>query len=247
MAFFIQARLGSTRLPGKVLLPFYENNSILDLLVQNIKSNFSNISLVLCTSINNSDDLIAGFCKKKGIDCFRGSENNVLGRFLEASDFYNVSTIVRVCADNPFLDILFLKELLDFYFDNPNADYWSFKNDEGIPVIKTHYGFFAEIVSKKALQAVLEETDDNLYLEHVTNFIYSQSGFEVKLKSLPHYLKNRTDLRFTIDDIDDFENLKPVYQYYKNNNQDIQKTILFVDGNSRIKNKMIANIKKYSK
>ncbi|MGX7668098.1 cytidylyltransferase domain-containing protein [Flavobacterium pedocola] len=246
-AFFIQARVGSTRLPGKVLLPFYGNSSILDLVTENIKSAFPDISLVLCTSTSSADDLIVDFCKKNGIDCFRGSENNVLSRFTEAADFYGVSTVIRICADNPFLDVSFLKELLDFYAENPNADYWSFKNTAGTPVIKTHYGFFAEIVTNEALQAVLQRTDDPLYLEHVTNFVYAHDGFEVRLKELPDYLKDRTDLRFTIDDEDDFENLKPVYQFYKNNNQDLRKTVLFVDQNSSVRDKMIANIKKYSK
>jgi spore coat polysaccharide biosynthesis protein SpsF len=245
--FFLQARTGSTRLPGKVLLPFDGDNTILDIIVDRLQQYFPEISLVLCTSTNVSDDVIAEFCLKKEIDCFRGNENNVLKRFIDAAELYGVKTIVRICADNPFLDVSFLKELLEFYSKNPDADYWSFKNGKNIPAIKTHFGFFAEIVTTKCLRKVERETHDLLYLEHVTNYVYSHDGFKVMLKSLPDYLIDREDLRFTIDDKEDFEGLKEVYQFYKNNNFNIQKTISFVEDNSLLLEQMVFNIKRYSK
>lgn len=247
MYFFIQARTGSTRLPNKVLLPFYENKTILDIIIDKLQKNFKDIPIVLCTSTNENDDEIEMFCKYKNIKFFRGDENNVLKRFVDAALLYNVKTIIRICADNPFLDVEFLKELIQFYEQNPNNDYWSFKNSFNTPVIKTHFGFFAEIVTAKALVEVLNKTEDKLYLEHVTNFIYCNSEFNVKLKLLPDYLKNRTDLRFTIDDVQDFSLMRKLYGQFIENNCNLEQIINFVDDNRTYKNKMIQNIKKYSK
>lgn len=247
IAFFIQARTGSTRLPNKVLLPFDEETSILGILIKKLQTHFSEIPLVVCTSSATNDDAIVTFCENINVTCFRGSENNVLERFIAAAKHFETEVVIRICADNPFLDVEFLKELIQFYEQNPNNDYWSFKNSFNTPVIKTHFGFFAEIVTTKALKKVLNKTDDKLYLEHVTNYIYSNSEFNIKLKQLPSYLKNRTDLRFTIDDAEDFSLMKELYSCYIENNCNLEQTIRFVDDNEMYLNRMIQNIKKYSK
>jgi len=237
----------SSRLLGKVLLEFDERDSILSIIVSKLKFNFPHIPIVLCTSKVEEDDLIEAFCLQNQIKCFRGSETNVLNRFVEAAQKYESENIIRICADNPFLDVIFLKELIDFYENNPNADYWSFKNREETPVIKTHFGLFAEITTIDALNKVEATTNDSLYLEHVTNFIYTNSNFKCLYKTLPNYLINREDLRFTIDDEEDFINLQKVYSIYKRNSFSIEETIHFLDSNEEYLEKMKINIKKYSK
>ena len=162
IAFFIQARMGSNRLPGKVLMPFDGDKSILEIITSKIKANFKEIPLVICTSEAQIDDEIISFCDENNLDYYRGSEQNVLQRFLDAAAFYNVDIIIRVCADNPFLSVDFLNELLAYFYKNQDADYWSFKNAQEIPVIKTHFGFFAEIVTKEALQKVIQKIKEVL-------------------------------------------------------------------------------------
>lgn len=245
--FFIQARMGSTRLPSKVLLPFFGEQSILDIIIKKLQTNFKSIPIVVCTSTNLTDNVIEEYCHKIKIDCFRGDEQNVLKRFTDAATLFNTKTIIRICADNPFLDMDFLKNLVEYYKENPNEDYWSYKTTREVPVIKTHFGFFAEIVTAKALRSVLKKTDDKLYLEHVTNYVYSNLEYNTKLKLLPYYLKDREDLRFTIDDQQDFKIMKELYLYYIENNCNLEKTIHLVDNNKAYRNKMIDNIKKYSK
>ena len=247
ITFFIQARTGSTRLPNKVLLPFDEEISILGILIKKLQTHFQHIPLVVCTSTSTNDDTIVTYCERLNISCFRGSEDNVLDRFIAAASHFETEDVVRICADNPFLDMHFISELLRFYSENPKADYWSFKNAADVPVIKTHFGFFAEIVTTKALESVRELTKDTLYTEHVTNYIYSNEIFNSQFKELPSFLKHRNDLRFTIDDIKDFELLKEVYKYHKLNNHSIKKTILWLEKNQLYLDSMLANIKKYSK
>jgi spore coat polysaccharide biosynthesis protein SpsF len=247
IAFYIQARTGSTRLPNKILLAFENENSILDIIVDKIATNFPDIPIVVCTTINVSDNKIEELCIRKSISYFRGCESNVLNRFLEASEKFNTDVIIRICADNPFLDIGFLNELIEFYKSNIYADYWSFKNCNNVPVIKMHYGFFAEIVTKEALRKVSQLTTEAYYLEHVTNYIYSHTGFICILKSLPDFLNRREDLRFTIDDNEDFKILQDVYKFHKENSYEIRKTISHVDKIKYISDAMMRNIKKHSK
>ncbi len=247
LTFFIQARMRSSRLPGKVLLDFDGQTTILAIIVSKLKLNFPFIPIVICTSNVQEDDLIEAFCIENQIECFRGSETNVLDRFIQAAQSYRIENIIRICADNPFLDVFFLEKLIDFYKDNSNADYWSYQNHEATPVIKTHYGLFAEITTIQALKKVQANTDDNLYLEHVTNYIYTHSGFICRLKTLPDYLVNREDLRFTIDDEEDFINLQKVYSVYKESAHSIEDTIRFLDEHQEHLERMKINIKKYSK
>jgi spore coat polysaccharide biosynthesis protein SpsF len=247
IAFFIQARTGSTRLTNKVLLPFDEETSILGILIKKLQINFSEIPLVVCTSSLTNDDAIVTFCEILNVTCFRGSESNVLERFIAAAKHFETEVVIRICADNPFLDMGFIAELLKFYHENPNADYWSFKNASDTPAIRTHFGLFAEMVTVKALEKVSELTNDPLYTEHVTNYIYSNDIFRSQLKTLPDFLNHRNDLRFTIDDAVDFKLLQEVYLYHKHNFSNIQKTILWVEKNPLLLKIMVDNINKYSK
>lgn len=247
MHFFIQARTGSTRLPRKVLLPFYENQSILEIIINRLKSKFRSIPIVVCTSTADNDNIIEQFCKINGVDCFRGDETNVLNRFIAAASFYKATSITRICADNPFLDMNFLENLLNFQKEIEDADYWSYKSGTGFPVIRTHFGFFAEIVTLKALKRVQLMTDDELYFEHVTNFIYENSEFKTQLQLVPNFLIARSDLRFTIDDKNDFIVAKKIYEHYIKINCNLEKTISYVDDNPHLIAQMKANINRYSK
>lgn len=100
ITFIIQARLGSTRLPGKILLPFYEGKSILELMIDKLSVVSKNI--VLATSTNELDNGLELFAKKHCIVCFRGDENDVLSRFIDAASENDVRHLIRVCSDNPF-------------------------------------------------------------------------------------------------------------------------------------------------
>lgn len=210
LGIVIQARSGSTRLPNKMNLKFYEESSILDILISRLKAFFPNMLVVLATTENKLDDLLVDRTKSYDIKIFRGSENNVLNRFVNACKFYNVNNVVRVCADNPFLDMESLKELIDA-FSASSVDYMSFQTREGTPSVKTHYGFWAEAVKLSALEKVEELTNDNFYFEHVTNYIYGHPNiFNTEFLQIPEYLHD-TDIRLTIDTKADFEIAKELY------------------------------------
>jgi spore coat polysaccharide biosynthesis protein SpsF (cytidylyltransferase family) len=205
----IQARTGSTRLPNKVLLPFYKDQSILDILIDRITSNF-HLPLVLATSDLVNDDPIEVLCQRKGIACYRGDETNVLKRFMDCAMQYQFDTIIRICADNPFLDMALIEALLS-HFDSEQMDYLSFVSDEQIPAMKTHIGVFTEMLKLSALQKTFELTNDKLYTEHVTNFIYANPEiFHVHWLEMPDFLLQKK-IRLTLDSKEDFDVLKELY------------------------------------
>ena len=210
ITFIIQARLGSTRLPGKILLPFYEGKSILELMIDKLSVVSKNI--VLAPSTNELDNGLELFAKKHCIVCFRGDENDVLSRFIDAASENDVRHLIRVCSDNPFLDLESIRTLISSIETSSEAyDYISFKV-QGSPSIKTHYGFWTEYVSLSALEKVKQLTSENLYHEHVTNYIYTHPDmFRIKWLPVCDTLNDSLHIRLTIDTAEDFKNAQTVY------------------------------------
>lgn len=210
LGIIIQARMGATRLPNKMLLPFYNQKGILELLIDNLKSEFQDLPIVLATTTNVKDDALETLALEKGLQVYRGSEHNVLSRFIEAAAYYNIQNIVRVCADNPFLNINALKFLINEAKSN-KFDYVSYCTSNNLPTIKTHFGFWAEVVSLKALKKVAVLTSDPLYIEHVTNYIYEHRElFKLNLIAIQKQVEESV-IRLTVDTPLDFETAKEVY------------------------------------
>lgn len=248
IGIIIQARTGSTRLPNKVVLPFYNGSSILDILINKLLVFKDTYKIILATTDAPDDTVLVDIAKKYNIEYYVGDQLDVLKRFVDAATEFNLDTVIRVCADNPFLDTGFIQDLIDYFKSHPRLDYLSFKNHNGTPAIKTHLGLFTEIVTLDALRRVQQQTNEKLYREHVTNYIYANPDkFEVHLEKMPGYLIAREDLRFTIDDREDFSNLKELYTYYTQHNDDIKSTIQHVDQHTNTLKLMINNIKKYEK
>lgn len=248
ITFIIQARLGSTRLPGKILLPFFDGKSILALLIDKLKR-FEGTKIVLATSLDSVNNPLEEMAKNYDIDCFRGSENDVLQRFIDAAEKFNASKIIRICSDNPFLDVNSINQLIDFTTNNPQYDYISF-NVNGIPSIKTHYGFWAEYVTLDALKRVKSLTDELLYHEHVTNYIYTHSEhFNFHLLDTPSILSSHNKIRLTIDTEADFNNAQIIYRELTSTSPypTIEQIIHFLDNHPVYYQTMEQEISKNSK
>ena len=247
LAFIIQARKGSTRLPNKVIATFHESQSILDLLIEKLKSNF-NYPIILATTIKEEDDELIALAQKHQIEWFRGDAVNVLDRFIKCAKQYQVKTCIRICADNPFLDVEFLKEIVQSHLSH-NTDYTSFARADGTPVIKTHYGFFAEVVETLALEKAAISTNDKLYTEHVTNFVYGNpTEYKINLMPIPNYLENRA-LRFTIDTKEDWNVLRNIYKvvFSRKRNFTTADIFEFVKNNNKLLTNMQSQINRFTK
>lgn len=213
-SIIIQARTGSTRLPNKMVKLFYNEESLLEIIISRLKE--SKLPIIVATTTNTADNIIEDIAVSKNVKIFRGDENDVLKRFIDAAEHFGADKIIRVCADNPLLDIEAIKFLHQNFIES-NVDYWCFATNEGIPTIKTHYGFWCEGVALLALKNVEKLTNEPLFREHVTNFIYSNpKHFTIDKKAINVEIEE-LKLRLTIDTLADFELMQEIYsQLIKN-------------------------------
>ncbi len=243
----LQARTGSTRMPEKVILPFDQDKSILDLLLE--KTQKLDIPVVLATTVNSSDDRICALAARHQVPVFRGSENDVLDRFIQAARQFGFSKIIRVCADNPFLDLVAMQTLLNA-FETSDADYLGFQLAGNKPSILTHFGFWTEAVRLDALEKAQQLTVEKLYHEHVTNFVYGNPGlFNVKFIQADSLVFSRTDIRMTLDTPEDFEIQQRIFATIskENPNFGIPEIISWLDQHPEILELMKTEILKNQK
>tara|TARA_B100001057_G_scaffold497302_1_gene601068 strand:- start:62 stop:796 length:735 start_codon:yes stop_codon:yes gene_type:complete len=243
LGIIIQARNNSSRLPNKIILPIFDDLTILDIIIQKLKS--SNIGkIILATSNNTKDEVLKKYSLKYNIDFFQGSENNVLDRFILACKKHNVDKVIRVCADNPFIDVCLLKKLINLS-SKKQYDYASYYYNN-TPTIRTHFGIFSEYVSLSALKKIKEATCENKYIEHVTNYIYENEQ-KFKILKIPFIFQGES-IRLTIDDPEDFKLLKNIILQNNKllfmNHNDI---FTFLDQNNEFKEVMKKQILKYEK
>jgi len=233
----IQARSGSTRLSNKMTRPFYKDKTVLDILLNRLTISDLDIPIVVATTKNRNDNMIESICTNNKVEVFRGDENNVLSRFVTVADMFSFKKLIRICADNPFFDVEGTTELLR----NNNADYVSYMIDGDVPSIKSHLGFWGEVVSTAALLKVSSLTTDSLYLEHVTNYIYTHPDkFECTFVHAQENLFNRSDIRLTMDTLEDFKLYQRIYSEIvgESNVLNIDDLIEFIDSNSEIRKVM---------
>ena len=247
LGIILQARTGSTRMPEKVILPFYKDKSILDLLLEKVER--FEFPVVLATTTNPCDDRICELAARHQVSVFRGSENDVLDRFIQAAQQFGFSKIIRVCADNPFLDLEDIKILIA-EFEKSDADYLSFQLAGNKPSILTHFGFWTEAVKLDALKKAQELTSDKLYHEHVTNFIYGNPQlFNVQFIPANAIVFSRTDIRMTLDTPEDFEIQKEIFAAISKEkpNFAIPEIVNWLDQHPEILKKMKEEIRKNQK
>ncbi|WP_305982462.1 cytidylyltransferase domain-containing protein [Roseivirga thermotolerans] len=243
----IQARTSSARLPGKVLQPIWKGKNLLDLQLEKFRR--LGTPLVVATTVNPSDDAIVDWAKRNNVEAFRGDEQNVLKRFIDCARQYQAKNLIRVCSDNPFIQ----SDQVPYFLNSlaQGVDYISFCNHSGIPAIKTHWGLFVEGVRLGALERASEiletHAEEKFYSEHVTNFIYGNSEqFKIKLDQAPETVVSRSDLRFTIDTPDDFQNMHSLLQL-AGSEANLEQLIELVDANPNIKSVMRQGIDQFNK
>lgn len=247
IGIIIQARLGSTRLPRKILREFYNGKTLLETVINNLQRS-GDAKIIVATSVNPNNDELEVFLKERNITVFRGSEDDVLSRFIGAAEANNVDVIVRICSDNPFLDWHGVAELID-KAKTSDADYIGFRINN-TPSIKTHFGFWAEYVTLEALKRVAATTDEKPAHEHVTIHVYTHPDeYKCEWIECPAFLQGRNDIRLTVDNLEDFENAQKVFSslYEANHDFGLEDVVKYIDSHMELREsmkKMIENNQK---
>lgn len=165
VAAIIQARMGSTRLPGKVLMPL-AGKPVLWHLIYRLRKCRTVTDIAIATSTNVGDDPIEKFAREEGIICVRGSEENVLERYLLAIKQLNPEVVIRICGDAPLVDPAVMDDLVEALVAQ-EADY-SFC-EAGVPNINLGI----DPCSRAALEQIGREAgDDPVAMEHVTAYFF---------------------------------------------------------------------------
>jgi spore coat polysaccharide biosynthesis protein SpsF len=199
----LQARMGSSRLPGKVLKPIL-GRPMLELQIERLRRCKKIDRLVVATSVNPEDQAIADRCHRVGVDCFRGDPENVLDRFYRAAKQYNPGHVVRLTGDCPLADPSLIDDLVEFYLAH-GYDYASNCHEPSLPD-----GLDAEIFSFSALEQAWREAELPSHLEHVTLFIRSNPN-RFKIASY-RYHTDLSHLRWVVDEPEDLEFVRRVYE-----------------------------------
>ena len=199
-----QARMGSSRLPGKVLMNLQGRPMLAHHVERVSRARLVN-QVVVATTDRTSDDTIAAFCKDAGFDVFRGDEADVLSRYAGAAQAFSADVVVRVTSDCPLIDPEVIDRTIGLFLEkSPDIDYVSNRLVPSFP-----RGLDTEVFSRGALDKAAREAtlpDDR---EHVTLYIWRQPN-----RFLLADLRNETDLshlRWTVDEPADFELVSQIF------------------------------------
>jgi spore coat polysaccharide biosynthesis protein SpsF len=193
----VQARMSSTRLPGKVLQPI-AGKPMLGWQLDQLAAVRNCDRMVVATTTNPEDDALAALSRERGIACYRGSEHDVLGRYAEAARACDARTVIRICGDCPLMDPEVVDAVIACYQEGPPADYVSNTCEKTFPL-----GCGAEVFSMEALAAAHAEAREPVEREHVTPFFYRRpERFRIRQHKQD---RDESHWRWTVDTPEDFD------------------------------------------
>lgn len=206
----VQARMASSRLPGKVLADL-GGQPVLAWVVRRASRAAGIDQVVVATSVSQEDDVVAAYCKERGFACSRGNLYDVLDRFIHAVREFDADVIVRLTGDCPLIDPELLADnLKTFLFADPPLDFAANRlpNERTVPI-----GLDAEFCTREALELAWREAKAPHQREHVMPFFYEQpERFRIlHIKHQPDY----GNYRWTVDTSEDLELLRQVVSHFK--------------------------------
>lgn len=209
----IQARMSSTRLPGKVLLDL-GGRSVLSRMVERVKGSKLVTRVVIATTIDPTDNPIIELCQQENIDVFRGSLPDVLDRYYQAARFYDAHIVVRLTGDCPLIDPQLIDQTITALIDQ-NADFSC--NRLPPPFHRTYpIGLDVEVCTFAALEKAWREAVEKHDREHVLPYLYEVEG-RFKVVQLNH-TEDLGSLRWTLDTHEDYSLLCEVIHRLGNRN-----------------------------
>ena len=203
----IQARMNSSRLPGKVMKSLGKH-SMIGVLIKRLKRSKTLDDIVVATTTNKKDDKIINFLKKEGVNFYRGYEDDVNLRLIKTAEKFNADLIVQLTADNPFVDPAIIDYMVNFFLKNINKYHYVTNCGLG-NYSKSHVplGFNTQIFLLKHLKENYKYCDKKDLKEHPILYFYREGKKKYKLKnlSMPKNLKTNLRIRLTIDTIEDLK------------------------------------------
>ncbi|QWB99433.1 glycosyltransferase family protein [Mycoplasmatota bacterium] len=237
----IQARMGSTRLPGKVIKKL-NDKTVLEHVISRVRQSKTINNIIIATTTNERDTVIALEALRCGVEIFRGSEDDVLSRYYMASKKFGLDIVVRITADCPLIDPKILDNIINFYISN----HYDIVSNASSNMSERTYprGLDTEVFSFKILESAHLNAKKVYQREHVTPYIYENSNNT-------HYYKNNVDYskhRWTLDTEEDYKLITHIYNFLYHGKHDFylediidlfRKYPKLYDINSKIEQKKI--------
>ena len=221
----IQARMESSRLPGKSSIPLSDKPLIAHV-IERTKSIQGISNTILATPTTKANDVLKNIADEYKIDFFQGSENNVLDRYYQTAVNYNCNYVLRITGDNPFTDSKLASDTLKKAIEE-NADLCS---PEDLPL-----GTAIEVISMSSLKIAHEEANLPYQLEHVTPFIKENAKRFKIVRFSTNFKCNFKNLRLTIDTKEDLDFAQIISQnLYKGTPYSIVDIVNFLELNSKL-------------
>ncbi len=208
----------SSRLPGKALIDI-NGKTLLERVIERTKKIKLLDHFCIATSESKEDDVIASFGEKNRICVYRGSQDDVLDRAIQAAEQYHYSSFLRICGDRPFIDPALCDEAIKIH--NNKSDITTNTFPRTVP-----YGLSAEVVNIESLKMIYKLISDDESREHITKFFYSNSDNYI-IKSICHdnkFLKNK-NVRLVVDTKSDLQKLAWIDKNIYADKFDINKII----------------------
>ncbi|MCE5295416.1 MAG: glycosyltransferase family protein [Chlamydiales bacterium] len=199
----VQARLGSTRLPGKIFKEV-NNKTLLAYQIERLRRVKGVEGICVATTTLSQDDAILDWCNLEGLHCIRGSVDDVLSRYKAAADAFGLEAIIRITSDCPLLDTDLIEKGLQCFSEHyETLDYLSICHERTYPL-----GMDFEIFRTSALEKAFFEATSAIDKEHVTPYIWKQP--EVFRLANLQQTKNESQYRLTVDTEEDFVLIKHI-------------------------------------
>ena len=210
----VQARMGSTRLPGKVMKDIC-GFPLIEILIKRLQTSCELSDIILATSEAPENEVLCKHAASLGVKVFQGSEKNVLRRYLDAAIRHQADIIVRITGDCPLIDVDILDKMCQ-KFVTKNHDYFS---NGIVPTFPD--GLDVEIFTLQALRISAKKDSSDYNLEHVTPFIAGWDQFKVSNYTIEEYglSGDLSDFRLTVDEKTDLENIRIIFEHFKPNIQ----------------------------
>jgi spore coat polysaccharide biosynthesis protein SpsF len=225
----IQARMGSTRLPGKIMLPLGDDH-VLTHDIERVDATELVDDTIVATSDKTADDIVARYSRRGGADVFRGSESDVLDRMFKAAKQANADVVVRITSDCPLISPETIDAVIEQLLET-DADYSANILDRTFP-----RGLDVEAFTFESFEQVHRDATDLSHREHVTPY-YRENPEKFELVNVTSnqvfdepWMQDRTDLRLTLDEADDYEVLREIYENISYEGiLDIRDAVRYVD------------------
>ena len=240
-SIIIQARTGSKRFPSKILHKI-DHRTVIEYLIDNIAQRFKKENIIIATTKNKKDNKLVKLVKKLKINYFRGSEENVLNRYINCGKKFNVKNIIHITSDCPLVDTNLIYKMIKI-FNKKKIDYLA----NTYPPKKSKFpdGTDIEIYKYKSLVKLNRLTKKNEDKEHVTNFFWKNP--KIFKTMIINNKKNLSKYKYSLDYKNELLLIKKILKKIKlkNLNLKYQNIVKIIKNDNSIKNISNKNLKKF--